>query len=256
MKTFGLIGKSLTHSYSQSYFTEKFRQNNIHDAEYLLFSLDNIHEVKELLKNPTLLGFNVTIPYKAAIIPFLDELTPAAQEIGAVNCVIKENDRWIGYNTDISGFEQTLQKITLQKFEGEGAEGRRDCLYQTSALILGTGGASKAVCYILTQKNIPFQLVSRKKTEHTITYDEITKEIIHHSLLIINTTPLGMFPNMDEKPPIPYSAINNRHVLIDLIYNPEETLFLKEGKTCGAMVINGLEMFWTQAKESWKLFNI
>jgi shikimate dehydrogenase len=241
MKTFGLIGKSLSHSFSQQYFAEKFLQNNVHDTEYLPFSLDNIQEVKELFKHPSLFGFNVTIPYKTEIIPFLDDLDPVVQEIGAVNCVVKQNNRWVGYNTDVVGFEETLQQVE------NGRSGN-------SAIILGTGGASKAVSYVLSQKKIPFQLISRKKTEKTITYNEVTDELIHQSTFIINTTPLGMFPNINEKPPIPYSALNSNHILIDLIYNPEETLFLKEGNKCGAFVINGLEMLKAQAEESWKLF--
>jgi len=242
MKIFGLIGKSLYHSFSQQYFTEKFHQKNIRNAEYRLFPLARIEEIKDLLKHPTLLGFNVTIPYKTAIIPYLDELDMVAQEIGAVNCVIKRNSRWVGYNTDVVGFEKTMQN----------AEGRK----QKATLVLGSGGASKAVCYVLKQRNIPFQIVSRKKTENTIIYSEATELIINHSSFIINTTPLGMFPKVNERPPISYSAINSNHILIDLIYNPEETLFLKEGKRLGAFIMNGLTMFKAQAQASYELFGI
>jgi shikimate dehydrogenase len=234
MKTFGLVGKSLTHSFSKQYFTEKFTQERVFDAEYQLFSLQNIEEIKELLKHPTLLGFNVTIPYKNAIIPFLDELDSVVQEIGAVNCVIKQNGRWVGYNTDVIGFEETIKKLEVRSQKIEG---------RNSVLILGSGGAAKAVCYVLKQRKIPYLIVSRKKTEETITYDELTGEIINHYTLIINTTPLGMFPHINEKPPIPYSALHREHILIDLIYNPEKTLFLKEGKLRGAFTINGLTMF-------------
>ena len=242
MRIFGLVGKSLSHSFSQQYFTEKFFQNNVHDAKYLLFSLGNIQEIKELLKHSSLLGFNVTIPYKTEIIPFLDGLDKVAQEVGAVNCVEKQNNQWMGYNTDVAGFEQTL------RMECRGV--------MNYALVLGSGGASKAVCYVLKQKNTPFQIVSRKKTEKTITYNEVTEELIRRSTLIINTTPLGMFPHTDEMPPIPYAALHSEHILIDLIYNPEETLFLKEGKKYGAFIINGLSMFEAQAEESWRLFKI
>ena len=269
MRTFGLIGKSLTHSFSQQYFTEKFHQQNIHDAEYRLFSLFNIQDVKELLKHPTLLGFNVTIPYKTAIIPYLDELDVLAQEVGAVNCVVKQNNKWIGYNTDVVGFERLLQKAESRKQKAEKVEilrfaqndegVGRGSLY--TALILGSGGAAKAVFYVLKQRNIPFQIVSRKKNNHTITYNEATELITNHYTLytihytlIINTTPLGMFPNMNELPHIPYHALTHNHILIDLIYNPAETLFLKEGRKRGALTMNGLEMFKAQAEESWRLF--
>jgi len=240
MRTFGLIGKSLSHSFSQQYFVEKFLQNNVRDAEYRLFSLAAIKEVKVLLKHPTLLGFNVTIPYKSEIIPFLDGLDKVAQEVGAVNCVVKQNNQWVGYNTDVVGFERMLQK----------AEDRR----QKAALVLGSGGASKSVCYVLKQKNIPFQIVSRKKTDETIIYSDVTENIINHYSLVINTTPLGMFPLTDKMPQIPYPTLTGEHTLIDLIYNPEETLFLKEGKKRNAFIINGLTMFEVQAEESGRLF--
>jgi len=245
MRTFGLVGKSLSHSFSQKYFTEKFFQEKNYNTEYQLFSLKTIEEIETLLKHPTLLGFNVTIPYKSEIIPFLDGLDAVTQEVGAVNCVIKKNNQWIGYNTDVIGFEETIAQLPLALANGQ----------EDFALVLGNGGASKSVCYVLKQKNIPFQVVSRKKTANTITYNEVTETIIHHATLIINTTPLGMFPNVDEMPQIPYSAIDNSHILIDLIYNPEETLFLKEGKKRGALTFNGLTMFKTQAEASWKLFN-
>jgi shikimate dehydrogenase len=250
MRTFGLVGKSLLHSFSQQYFAEKFLQNSVLDAEYQLFSLKNIDEIQELLKHPILLGFNVTIPYKTEIIPFLDGLDVVAQEIDAVNCVVKENGRWIGYNTDVIGFEKTLQEV--QDLLTDDFSHRTSAL----ALVLGSGGASKAVAYVLKQRNIPFQMVSRNKTEETITYNDITEEIINHHTFIINTTPLGMFPNTDEMPQIPYSALNSNHVLIDLIYNPKETLFLKEGKKHGTFTMNGLTMLKTQAEASWKLFKM
>ena len=245
MRTFGLVGKSLTHSISKQYFTEKIHQQNIQDAEYCLFSLAKIEEIKDLLKHPTLHGFNVTIPYKTAVIPYLDELDIVAQEVGAVNCVIKENNKWVGYNTDVVGFERLLQKAERNSY----------------AFVLGSGGAAKAVCYVLKQKNIPFQIVSREKNIHTITYNELTELITNHYTLttnhytlIINTTPLGMFPNTGKLPPIPYHALTHNHILIDLIYNPAETLFLKEGRKRGALTMNGLEMFKAQAEESWILF--
>ena len=238
MKTFALIGKPLSHSISQEYYTNKFLQQKINDAEYQLFPLKNIDEIKTLLQHPTLQGFNVTIPYKSAIIPFLDEIDTISQVVGAVNCVVKQNGKWVGYNTDVLGVEETIPNM-------EG-----------SVLILGSGGAAKAVDYVLKQRGISFQIVSRKKDKETITYNEVTEELIRQTTCIINTTPLGMFPHVDEMPPIPYSALHSKHILIDLIYNPEETMFLKEGKKRGAVIINGLTMFETQAEANWKLFNL
>jgi len=287
MKTFGLIGNPLSHSHSQNYFTNKFLQENICDAEYQLFPLKNIEEIAALLKHPTLLGFNVTIPYKSAIIPFLDEIDTVAQDIGAVNCVVKENGRWIGYNTDVVGFEKTICDIRLSDypmcdmrqsynhqstienqmithFISEAGNRKSDnrmsqisnLKSHISNLVLGSGGAAKSVGYVLKQKNIPFQIVSLKKTDKTIMYNEVTAELVRQTTLIINTTPLGMFPNIDKKPTIPYSALHSNHILIDLIYNPEETLFLKEGKKRGAVIINGLTMFEAQAEASYLKFKI
>jgi len=259
MKTFGLIGKSLSHSLSQQYFTAKFCKEKNIDAEYQLFPLNNIDEVAALLKHPTLLGFNVTVPYKSAIIHFLDEIDKVAQEVGAVNCVVKENGRWVGYNTDIIGFDKTISEIRCEMGDMRYETVTNQQLQiknQTSALILGSGGAAKAVGYVLKQRNLPFRIVSRKKTKKNITYNDITEELIRETTFIINTTPLGMFPNVNEKPPIPYSALNSNHILIDLIYNPTETLFLKEGKKCGAFIINGFTMFEAQAKNSYLLFNV
>jgi shikimate dehydrogenase len=245
MQIIGLIGKKLFHSYSQQYFTGKFIQENIKDYEYQLFSLTNIDEIRKLLKMISLCGFNVTIPYKSAIIPYLDELDTVAQEVGAVNCVIKRNNKWIGCNTDVAGFEATLQThLRTYALTHSGSH---------HALVLGSGGAAKAVCYVLKQRDIPFQIVSRVKSAETITYHELTEELIRNTTCIINTTPLGMFPNINEMPPIHYKALDSNHILIDLIYNPEETLFLKEGKKRGAFTINGMTMFTAQAEASYDL---
>jgi len=263
MRTFGLIGKSLSHSLSQQYFTNKFHQHNINDAEYCLFSLTKIEEIRELFKHPTLHGFNVTIPYKTEVIPYLDELDAVAQEVGAVNCVVKQNDKWIGYNTDVIGFERLLQKLEVQEFKSSRVQefkvqGSKNSygltVLRSYGLVLGSGGAAKAVCYVLKQRQIPFQIVSRKKTNNTITYNEAAELITNHYTLIINTTPLGMYPRTDELPPIPYSALTGEHILIDLIYNPEETLFLKEGKKQGALTVNGVTMFEAQAEETYFKF--
>jgi len=254
MKTFGLVGKSLSHSFSQQYFTNTFKNENILDAEYQLFSLKKIDEVKDLFQHPTLLGFNVTIPYKTEIIPYLDELDSVSQEVGAVNCVIKQNNKWTGYNTDVIGFENMLEEVEKQKYIKPLFLKSNLSSKKQKALILGSGGAAKTVCYVLKKRKIPYQIVSRNKTHHTITYDEITKILIHHYSLIINTTPLGMYPHIDEKPPLPYSALKCNHILMDLIYNPAETLFLKAGKKHGATTANGLTMFQTQARESYLRF--
>jgi len=263
MRTFGIIGKSLVHSASKEFFTRKFKENQIYDAEYKLFPLASIEEVKPLLNHPQLFGFNVTSPYKTEIIPYLDELDTVAKEVGAVNCAVKENSKWKGYNTDVIGFEEMLLKAEEQKSRKEKGERRKEkgensyglTLLRSYGLVLvlGSGGAAKAVCYVLRKRDIPYKVVSRKKTEETITYDEITESIIHHSSFIINTTPLGMFPNTEALPPISYQSIGSHYILMDLIYNPEETLFLKEGKKRGAFTMNGFTMFQTQAEATfWK----
>lgn len=242
MKTFGIIGKSLVHSASQGLFIQKFKENKIYNAEYKLFPLASIEEVKPLLNHQALFGFNVTSPYKTEIIPYLDELDIIAEEVGAVNCVVKKNDKWKGYNTDVIGFEEMFVHC-------------RDAARRVStALVLGSGGAAKAVCYVLRKRGMPYKVVSRKRTKETFTYDEITELIIHQSSFIINTTPLGMFPNTERLPPIYYSAIKPHHIFIDLIYNPEETLFLKEGKKRGAFTMNGFTMFEAQAAATFLLF--
>jgi len=249
MRTFGIIGKSLVHSASQEFFTQKFAENQIYDAEYKLFPLASIEEVKPILNHPQVFGFNVTSPYKTEIIPYLDELDTVAKEVGAVNCAVKENSKWKGYNTDVIGFEEMLQKT-------ENSYGLTLLRSYRLALVLGSGGAAKAVCYVLRKREIPYKVVSRKKTEETITYDEITEFIIRNSSFIINTTPLGMFPNIEKLPAIFYPAIKPHHILMDLIYNPEETLFLKEGKKRGAFTMNGLTMFQAQAEASSLLLDL
>jgi len=246
----GLIGKSLSHSFSKQYFEEKFIQEKIHNIEYELFSINNIDEIEELLADPSSVFFNITIPYKTDIIRYLDGLDTTAREIGAVNCIIKQNNLWIGYNTDIIGFEELLKEMKGVKFKLPCENSK----LQEHALVLGSGGACKAVCYVLKQRDIPYQIISRNKTEKTITYGEVTHELIHHSKYIINTTPLGMFPNIETLPQIPYMAVHCNHIFIDLIYNPSETLFLQEGKKRGASTINGLTMLRKQADASWNLY--
>ena len=242
MKRYGLIGHPLKHSQSRFYFNEKFEHEDL-DCRYQHFDLKSIEEIHEVMKTyPDLCGFNVTIPYKEAIIPLLDEIDPTAKEVGAVNVVTIQNGRLKGYNTDVYGFSQLLERA----LKGKEVE---------HALVLGTGGASKAVRYVLKQKNIPFSAVSRSPEKGDYTYETLTDEILHQNHLIINTTPLGMAPKFDDFPDLHYQALSNKHILIDLIYNPKETAFMELGRTWGAKVYNGWQMFEEQAKKTWELFN-
>lgn len=242
MKRYGLIGHPLKHSQSRFYFNEKFEHEGL-DCRYQHFDLKSIEEIHEVMETyPDLCGFNVTIPYKEAIIPLLDEIDPTAKEIGAVNVVTIQNGRLKGYNTDVYGFSQLLERA----LKGKEVE---------HALVLGTGGASKAVRYVLKQKNIPFSAVSRSPEKGDYTYETLTDEILRQNHLIINTTPLGMAPKFDDFPDLHYQALSNKHILIDLIYNPKETAFMELGRTWGAKVYNGWQMFEEQAKKTWELFN-
>lgn len=242
MKQFGLIGYPLSHSFSKGYFSEKFQKESILDCQYDIFPLEKVEDFTDLCaQHKSLTGLNVTIPYKEKIIPFLDELNDEAQEIGAVNTIKFTNGKMIGYNTDCYGFEMSLKPLLKA--------------HHTSALILGTGGASKAVEYVLKKLGISFQYVSRTKSSTSISYNDVNSFIIQHSTLIINSTPIGMYPNVDDAPHLPYNFITNKHLLYDLIYNPEETQFLKEGKSRGAQTKNGLEMLYLQAERSWEIWN-
>lgn len=237
MRTFGLIGKDLSHSFSKNYFTKKFLSENITDAEYLNFELKNISDFKLLINKNNLSGLNVTIPYKESIIPFLNELSEAAKQIGAVNTIQFINNKLTGHNTDYIGFTETILPL-LKK--------------ENNALILGNGGASKAIQFALNRLNIQYKIVSRNTS---FNYLDISKEITEYHNIIINTTPLGTFPNTEEKPPIPYELLNKNHVLYDLVYNPAETQFLKLGKQKNCQVKNGLEMLKKQAEASWNIWN-
>ena len=255
MKLFGLIGHPLGHSFSQAYFNAKFEKAHL-DCHYQNFDLKDISKINQILKEyPDLQGFNVTIPYKEAIIPYLDEIDEIAAEIGAVNTVkVMPDGRLKGFNTDANGFEFEMRNsecgISLTGF-GNNSEFR----IPNSALILGSGGASKAVQYVLKKHHLPYHLVSRDPQKGDFTYDTLTSEIIKEHLLIINATPVGMAPLIDEAPLIPYEAISHNHILIDLIYNPLETLFLRRGKQQGAKAYNGLAMLYAQAEASWKIWN-
>ncbi len=247
MKTYGLIGYPLEHSFSQKYFTEKFEKEGI-NARYLNFPISSMDDFPELFTHhPYLAGLNVTIPYKEQVFRFLDEVDPVAEKIGAVN-VIKitwDNLNYTlkGYNSDITGFKKSIFPLLT--------------IDHKKALVLGTGGASKAVVAALEQLNIDFRFVSRTpKDDNTLTYEQLNADIISEHKLIINTTPLGMYPKTDSCPDIPYEALTQEHLLYDLVYNPEETLFLKKGKEKGAKTKNGLEMLHLQAEEAWRIWNL
>ena len=242
MKRYGLIGHPLKHSQSRFYFNEKFEYEGL-DCVYQHFDLKSLDELREVMeKYPDLCGFNVTIPYKEAILPLLDEMDSVAKEVGAVNVVKIMDGKLKGYNTDVYGFEQLLNRAINGKETDH-------------ALVLGTGGASKAVQYVLKQKNIPFSIVSRDAAKGDFTYDTLNDDILRQNHLIINTTPLGIFPQIDNFPDLHYQALNKKHILIDLIYNPKETAFLELGKTWGAKVYGGMQMFEEQAQKTWELFN-
>ncbi|MEL6558859.1 MAG: shikimate dehydrogenase [Bacteroidota bacterium] len=243
-KVYGLIGFPLGHSFSKKYFTEKFKTEDISGCEYQLFELESIDQLSDMLRSETnLKGFNITIPYKEQIFPFLDQLDPHAAEIGAVNVVNIVNGKLIGYNSDYIGFSDTLKEFIDQKAVKK-------------ALILGTGGASKAIAYALQQLGITFQYVSRKSGEGLISYDELKQNsAIKNFQLIINTTPLGTYPNPENAPDIPYQELTDQHYLYDLVYNPAETLFMKNGIDQGAKAINGYKMLVGQAEAAWDIWN-
>jgi len=247
MRTFGIIGFPLGHSWSAKYFNEKFQNEGIADAEYKVFPLESIEDFPKLLDSePTLAGLNVTIPYKEKVIPYLDGLEGAAAETGAVNVIHfdRSGSRPIltGHNTDVAGFEQSLlnEGITLPR----------------KALVLGTGGASKAVAWVLKKHGCNFLLVSRKPAGiGTIGYTDLTGEMIREHTLIINTSPLGMHPDIESCPDIPYHWLTKDHILFDLVYNPPETLFIKKGDEMGCKTVNGLGMLLEQAKKAWEAWN-
>ena len=246
VRLFGLIGFPLTHSFSRKYFTEKFLRESVLDAEYLNFPLVSIRELPYLIeKQPLLRGLNVTIPYKESVLDFLDEVSPEAAEIGAVNTIKMDrsgkNVRLLGFNTDVYGFRESLAKQPL--------------LNHRQALVLGTGGASKAVMYVLKQMGITVHSISRNEGSGVYkTYSALIPEDIKEHTLIVNTTPLGMFPHIETCPDLPYDAISENHLLFDLVYNPSETLFLKKGAGYGARIVNGSDMLIFQAEKSWEIY--
>lgn len=247
MRFYGLIGKTLEHSFSPIFFKEKFEKEGINDCSYQLYPLKNISEFNQLIGDFTeLSGLNVTIPYKQEIIPFLNEIETNAKEIGAVNTVkfkrICNKLKLIGYNTDYLGFMDSIKPFLKKQHQ--------------SALVLGTGGSSKAITYALEKLNIKYTQVSRNPSKNNIlSYDSLNEDLIYSNKIIINTTPLGMFPDNSGVPDIPYNAITKDHLLFDLIYNPKETVFLSKGKLKGAQISNGFEMLVNQAEYSWKIWN-
>lgn len=246
MDKYGLIGHPLKHSFSQRFFFDKFEKEQT-KAIYNNYDIPDIKDILQIIQEtPDLKGFNVTIPYKEQIIQFLDQITPEAKAIGAVNVVkierIGTQIKLIGYNSDIIGFRESIRPLIKPDIHRK-------------ALILGTGGASKAICKALEELNITHQYVSRSSSKNSITYTDLTKDIMDDYTLIINCTPLGTFPDIDNAPAIPYRYINKKHLLFDLVYNPEETKFLRLGKEQGATTKNGYEMLVLQALASWEFWN-
>lgn len=243
MKIYGLVGYPLGHSFSQKYFSEKFLVENITDCQYQNFELKDLDkEIPRLKILSNLYGLNVTIPYKTQIISYLDELTDECREMNACNCIKINNGKWIGYNTDVTGFEKSF----LPHLKS----------YHKKALILGTGGASKAVAFVLKKLGIEFLMVTRNKEKSSseINYDDISEKVLADCNIVINTTPVGMFPNVDAYPMLPYEYITDQFYFFDLIYNPAKTLFLSKAEEKGAVIENGEKMLIIQAEESWKIW--
>lgn len=243
-QVYGLIGKKLGHSFSKDYFTKKFEALGLTDHEYINVELESIEDFPERFNEISLKGFNVTIPYKEAIVPYLTELDEAAAQIGAVNTVkvfSRAGERILkGYNTDAFGFKQSIKPFLMMQHE--------------RALILGTGGASKAVKYVLEGYGINCLFVSRTPKEGQLSWEDINENVIKWHKLIVNTTPIGMFPNVEDFPQLPYTSLTPEHLLVDLVYNPEKTVFLQKGEANGAQILNGLSMLHQQAEEAWRVW--
>lgn len=235
---FGLIGRNISYSFSKKYFEQKFQKLLLNNYSYEIFDIENLDPISEIFKTEHLNGLNVTIPYKEKIIPFIDELSEEAQEIGAINCISIKNGKTKGYNTDAFGFEKTL---LLHKKE-----------IQKTAIILGNGGAAKAVKFVLKKNNIPYITVSRN-TE--INYENLSENLVKENLIIIQCTPVGTFPNVEDCVKFPFDAISENHLIIDLIYNPEYSKFIKNCAEKGAKTANGLYMLEQQAEKAWEIWN-
>ncbi|WP_299435549.1 shikimate dehydrogenase [uncultured Maribacter sp.] len=239
---FGLVGKNISYSFSRGYFSGKFKNMGLHNYSYGNFDIENIEEFSKIIQKPEAIhGFNVTIPYKEAVIPFLNSLDADAKKIGAVNTIKITPEGLKGFNTDTYGFKHTILPH-LKK-------------HHTKALILGTGGASKAVAFVFKELGIAYTFVSRNSGENKLSYQELTKTVLQEYTVIVNCTPLGTHPNITEKPALPYNYITKEHLLFDLIYNPEKTAFLLAGKAQGASICNGQKMLELQAEKSWEIWN-
>ncbi len=242
MRHFGLIGYPLSHSFSEGYFKDKFQREHVVDVQYANYPIANINEFASLwYMDEKMEGLNVTIPYKKEVIPFLQFPSSVVKSIKACNCIRKFNGALYGYNTDVIGFENSLLPFLKP--------------HHTHALLLGTGGASAAVEWVLQKLNISYQVVSRTSSVNKLTYEQVTPEMLAIHTLIINTSPVGMYPNVQDAPVLPYEAMGMHHHLYDLVYNPNETLFLKKGAAQGATIQNGLAMLHIQAEKSWEIWN-
>ncbi len=239
---FGLIGKDISYSFSRGYFAEKFKLLGLGNHSYVNFDLPEIEVFEKLLSdNPEVKGLNVTIPYKEAIIPYMTKLDAKAEKIGAVNTIKVNKNGLTGYNTDFYGFQKSIEPF-LKK-------------HHKKALILGTGGASKAIAFVFEELNIPYKLVSRNPKKNQLSYQELDKAILDEFTILVNCTPLGTHPNVNQKPDIPYIYLKENHLLFDLIYNPEKTAFLLEGESRGASICNGHRMLELQAEKAWEIWN-
>lgn len=241
MRKFGLIGLPLTHSFSKQFFTEKFEKEQITDCQYENYPLEKIEDLPALLAaNRDIVGLNVTIPYKREVIPFLTDVAPAVKKTGACNCIRIDGKKRVGYNTDVIGFHLSMMPHLRVQHQ--------------RALILGTGGASAAVEFVLEQIAMPYMLVSRNPGTNSIGYDQLNEDLMESHTLIVNTTPLGTFPAVETYPPIPYEYVTDQHFLYDMVYNPAETIFLQRGREKGATVLNGMDMLIGQANASWDIW--
>lgn len=242
MRIFGLIGKPLSHSFSKAFFARKFADEGIKNCRYDAYELNDISDLVALIQaNPELEGLNVTIPYKEAVLPFLSEENEVVASIHACNCIKIKNGQLTGYNTDVIGFEKMIEPYLAS--------------HHNRALVLGTGGAAKAVQYVLQKRGILYTSVSRNKNENCLTYEEVDRDVLEAHPIVINTTPAGMYPAVEEMPPLQYEHLGPQHFMVDLIYNPEKTKFLQRGEEKGATICNGLPMLIIQAEESWRIWN-